>query len=107
MSRWLFRGFVALSLQAACAEDQDLLLGDSECVEQGEDCTLNALQLQALKRAEGPAAAAWSQCGGAKWKGATTCTAGNECVKVDDWYSQCRPKAGVVARREINGLTDT
>ena len=28
----------------------------------------NALQLHALKRAEGPVAADWTQCGGGKWK---------------------------------------
>ncbi|OQR84560.1 hypothetical protein THRCLA_10819 [Thraustotheca clavata] len=33
----------------------------------------------------------WQQCGGKDYKGDTACTAGNSCVKVNDWYSQCQP----------------
>ena len=100
MSRWFVRGLTAWSLHASASsisEVPDLLTGDSECLAgDGESCTLNALQLTARARgarAEGPTAAAWSQCGGKKWTGATECADGNECFKVDDWYSQCRPKA--------------
>jgi len=93
MSRWLVRGVVAWSLHMVSAEDvPELLTSDSECVSDSE-CSLNALQLNARARAEGPKAAAWSQCGGKKWEGATVCADGTECFKVDDWYSQCRPKA--------------
>ncbi|KAF5374669.1 hypothetical protein D9615_008983 [Tricholomella constricta] len=35
--------------------------------------------------------AAWSQCGGIGWTGATTCVSGNTCTYVNDWYSQCIP----------------
>ena len=54
----------------------DVIAGDSECVD--SECSLNALQLTARARAErGPTAAAWGQCGGNKWKGATECAAGS------------------------------
>ncbi|KAF4598901.1 hypothetical protein EYR38_007313 [Pleurotus pulmonarius] len=33
----------------------------------------------------------WGQCGGIGWTGPTTCVSGNECVKQNDWYSQCLP----------------
>jgi len=93
MSRWFVRGLVAWSLCTGSAEDvPELLAGDSECGADSE-CALNALQLTARARAEGPKAAAWGQCGGKQWKGATDCADGNSCFKVDDWYSQCRPKA--------------
>ncbi|KAJ8697229.1 hypothetical protein PTI98_007027 [Pleurotus ostreatus] len=33
----------------------------------------------------------WGQCGGIGWTGPTTCASGNECIKQNDWYSQCLP----------------
>ncbi|KAG9221383.1 hypothetical protein CCMSSC00406_0009832 [Pleurotus cornucopiae] len=33
----------------------------------------------------------WGQCGGIGWTGPTTCVSGNECIKQNDWYSQCLP----------------
>jgi endo-1,4-beta-xylanase len=33
----------------------------------------------------------WGQCGGNGWSGATTCTSGNSCVVVNEWYHQCQP----------------
>ncbi|KAJ7160445.1 carbohydrate-binding module family 1 protein/Glycoside hydrolase family 5 protein [Mycena filopes] len=37
--------------------------------------------------------AAWSQCGGQGWTGATTCVAGTTCTALNDFYSQCIPGA--------------
>ncbi|KAH6846947.1 1, 4-beta cellobiohydrolase [Chaetomium sp. MPI-CAGE-AT-0009] len=37
--------------------------------------------------------AAWTQCGGNGWQGATCCASGSSCVKQNDWYSQCIPGA--------------
>ncbi|EPS26366.1 hypothetical protein POX_g09330 [Penicillium oxalicum] len=39
-------------------------------------------------------AAAWAQCGGTGYTGATTCTSGYSCVFVNAWYSQCQPGGG-------------
>lgn len=33
----------------------------------------------------------WAQCGGIGWNGGTTCVNGAECLKQNDWYSQCLP----------------
>ncbi|OQR85756.1 endo-glucanase RCE3 [Achlya hypogyna] len=44
-----------------------------------------------LMAAEATEVDAWGQCGGKNYNGDTTCAAGNSCVKVDDWYSQCQP----------------
>eukprot|EP00435_Cladocopium_sp_Y103_P010966 s4451_g2.t2 len=90
-SRWIILGGVVTMLRGGAEDVPGLLNSDSECVD--SECSLNALQLNARARAEGPKAAAWSQCGGKKWEGATVCEDGSECFKVDDWYSQCRPKA--------------
>lgn len=35
--------------------------------------------------------AAWGQCGGSGWSGATTCVSGYACTKANDYYSQCQP----------------
>ncbi|KAI8634020.1 SGNH hydrolase-type esterase domain-containing protein [Xylariaceae sp. FL1651] len=35
--------------------------------------------------------AAWGQCGGQGYTGATTCVGGYSCVSVNVWYSQCQP----------------
>lgn len=34
-------------------------------------------------------AAAYSQCGGQGWTGATACVAGYQCQAQNEWYSQC------------------
>nr|AIG55475.1 secreted protein [Thraustotheca clavata] len=41
--------------------------------------------------AESAAVAVWQQCGGKDYKGDSSCTDGNSCVKINDWYSQCQP----------------
>ncbi|EQC39072.1 hypothetical protein SDRG_03280 [Saprolegnia diclina VS20] len=43
--------------------------------------------------AEASPVAVWQKCGGNGHNGETTCTAGNSCVKINDWYSQCQPNA--------------
>jgi endoglucanase len=35
--------------------------------------------------------AAFSQCAGIGWNGATTCVSGYNCVYLNDYYSQCQP----------------
>ncbi|KPM43264.1 Endo-1,4-beta-xylanase B [Neonectria ditissima] len=35
-------------------------------------------------------AAAWAQCGGSGWTGATCCVSGSTCKSVNEWYSQCQ-----------------
>ncbi|TFK43956.1 hypothetical protein BDQ12DRAFT_731910 [Crucibulum laeve] len=35
--------------------------------------------------------AAWGQCGGQGWTGATTCVSGYTCTYSSNWYSQCLP----------------
>nr|AIG56031.1 secreted protein [Achlya hypogyna] len=45
------------------------------------------------KDAQAGEVAVWQQCGGNNYKGDTTCTTGNSCVKVNDWYHQCQPVA--------------
>ncbi|KAK6522431.1 hypothetical protein TWF281_002992 [Arthrobotrys megalospora] len=40
----------------------------------------------------------YSQCGGIGYTGGTQCEYGWECVRQDDWYSQCRPAATSVPR---------
>ncbi|TDZ49557.1 Exoglucanase 2 [Colletotrichum trifolii] len=37
--------------------------------------------------------AAWTQCGGNNWSGATCCASGSSCSIVNEWYSQCIPGA--------------
>ncbi|CAJ0542371.1 Ff.00g000440.m01.CDS01 [Fusarium sp. VM40] len=39
----------------------------------------------------GKTVAAWGQCGGGNWAGATKCAAGLKCTKNNDFYSQCVP----------------
>ncbi|SPJ71043.1 uncharacterized protein FTOL_00771 [Fusarium torulosum] len=39
----------------------------------------------------GKTVAAWAQCGGGNWTGATKCGAGLKCTKHNDYYSQCTP----------------
>ena len=33
----------------------------------------------------------WGQCGGSGYTGSTFCVAGDSCIYVNDWYSQCQP----------------
>ena len=33
----------------------------------------------------------WGQCGGIGYTGSTICSAGNSCIFINDWYSQCQP----------------
>lgn len=40
--------------------------------------------------------AAWGQCGGQGWTGATTCVSGYTCKATNEWYSQCVPGTGPV-----------
>ena len=41
--------------------------------------------------------AAYAQCGGQGWTGATACVSGYHCEVQNDWYSQCVPGAGAGA----------
>lgn len=45
------------------------------------------------------AAKIYYQCGGQGWTGATQCAAGLQCVKHNDWYSQCLPANTPKSRR--------
>ncbi|RDL39051.1 Glucanase [Venustampulla echinocandica] len=38
--------------------------------------------------------AAYAQCGGVNFAGATTCISGYTCTYTNDWYSQCLPGSG-------------
>ncbi|KAF2994985.1 hypothetical protein E8E13_003806 [Curvularia kusanoi] len=40
--------------------------------------------------------AAYSQCGGKGWTGATDCVSGYQCQVQNDWYSQCVPGTAAV-----------
>eukprot|EP00929_Paragymnodinium_shiwhaense_P052443 TRINITY_DN2626_c0_g3_i1.p1 TRINITY_DN2626_c0_g3~~TRINITY_DN2626_c0_g3_i1.p1 ORF type:complete len:455 (-),score=58.81 TRINITY_DN2626_c0_g3_i1:374-1738(-) len=42
--------------------------------------------------ASGSCAAAWGQCGGNSWTGATCCVSGHICNRQSEWYSQCIPR---------------
>ncbi|KXH52329.1 cellulose-binding family II protein [Colletotrichum nymphaeae SA-01] len=37
----------------------------------------------------GATVGAWAQCGGSGYTGATACVSGFQCVKTNEWYSQC------------------
>jgi endoglucanase len=41
--------------------------------------------------------AAYAQCGGQSWTGATACVSGYHCEVQNDWYAQCVPGAGAGA----------
>ncbi|KAF3935470.1 hypothetical protein ABW20_dc0109827 [Dactylellina cionopaga] len=49
----------------------------------------------------------WGQCGGIGWTGATTCVAGNSCVYLNAYYSQCQPGAQVTSSRTTTTTTTT
>jgi hypothetical protein len=40
----------------------------------------------------------WDQCGGRGWTGPTKCK-DSQCVKIDEWYSQCQPIGGSVTSK--------
>ncbi|KAL1621104.1 hypothetical protein SLS56_009309 [Neofusicoccum ribis] len=50
-----------------------------------------ALALAAVVPSVYAQGAAYAQCGGSNWSGATTCVSGYACSKVNDYYSQCLP----------------
>ncbi|KAH6899492.1 glycoside hydrolase superfamily [Coprinopsis sp. MPI-PUGE-AT-0042] len=54
------------------------------------NCKLLAVVSLAVVAVEAQSGA-YGQCGGIGWTGATTCTSGYTCVKLNDWYSQCQP----------------
>ncbi|KAK0185490.1 glycoside hydrolase family 10 and carbohydrate-binding module family 1 protein [Armillaria mellea] len=39
------------------------------------------------------AVAVWGQCGGIGYSGSTECDAGNSCIYLNDYYSQCQPSS--------------
>ncbi|CAK4664384.1 unnamed protein product, partial [Aphanomyces euteiches] len=41
--------------------------------------------------AEDAAIDVWQQCGGKNYNGQSSCTTGNKCVKIDEYYHQCQP----------------
>jgi len=80
------------------------------CCSDGQNCTAhNMYYSQCVPRAtasvptpaptavpakpepSGRCPAAWEQCGGAAWSGATCCAGGHECTVRNPWYSQCTP----------------
>mmetsp|Transcript_26370 Transcript_26370/g.62874 ORF Transcript_26370/g.62874 Transcript_26370/m.62874 type:complete len:605 (-) Transcript_26370:63-1877(-) len=93
MVRRLIQGLCLGSLLATAGAEQvpELLVEDSECAA-NEECALNALQRHALQK-KAPVAKMYGQCGGAKWKGPTTCEDGGKCVMTNEWYAQCEPEA--------------
>ncbi|OBT90718.1 hypothetical protein VE02_00630 [Pseudogymnoascus sp. 03VT05] len=56
--------------------------------------SLSVLALAGVAAAQVPV---WGQCGGTGFTGPTVCVAGNTCVFVNDWYSQCQVGGGNVA----------
>ncbi|KAH9121555.1 hypothetical protein AeMF1_006783 [Aphanomyces euteiches] len=58
--------------------------------------------------------AVWQQCGGVAYKGDTSCTKGNVCKKINDYYSQCQPDRDVLGQptwsqcggKKYSGKTD-
>ncbi|KAL4903975.1 putative mannan endo-1,4-beta-mannosidase F [Aspergillus multicolor] len=49
------------------------------------------LSLFTLVGAAAAQSAAYGQCGGNNWSGATTCVSGYVCTYQNEWYSQCLP----------------
>lgn len=56
--------------------------------------SFSLLALAGVAAAQVPA---WGQCGGAGFTGSNVCVAGNTCVVISDWYSQCQVGGGNVA----------
>ncbi|EWG55586.1 hypothetical protein FVEG_13568 [Fusarium verticillioides 7600] len=46
-------------------------------------------QVTSTENAASAEVAAWGQCGGNNWAGATKCASGTKCIKQNDYYSQC------------------
>ncbi|KAF5529028.1 endoglucanase type F [Fusarium napiforme] len=46
-------------------------------------------QVTSAENAPSAEVAAWGQCGGNNWTGATKCASGAKCIKQNDYYSQC------------------
>jgi cytoskeletal protein RodZ len=46
-------------------------------------------QVASAENASSAEVAAWGQCGGNNWTGATKCASGAKCIKQNDYYSQC------------------
>ncbi|KAK6434858.1 hypothetical protein LTR95_008956 [Oleoguttula sp. CCFEE 5521] len=51
--------------------------------------------------------AAYSQCGGQGWSGATTCVSGYTCVRQNDYYSQCIPGTASTTAATTTRVTST
>ncbi|KAI5120197.1 hypothetical protein M0805_006303 [Coniferiporia weirii] len=47
--------------------------------------------------------AAWGQCGGIGWTGATTCVSGYACVETNEYYSQCIPSSSAPTSSSSQG----
>lgn len=45
--------------------------------------------------------------GGFSWSGATTCSSGNTCVKLNDYYSQCQPGSAATTSTTLRTNTST
>ncbi|KAF5531775.1 endoglucanase type F [Fusarium phyllophilum] len=48
-----------------------------------------AAQATSIETTASAEVAAWGQCGGNNWTGATKCTSGTRCIKRNEYYSQC------------------
>ncbi|KAF4830344.1 Exoglucanase 2 [Colletotrichum tropicale] len=51
--------------------------------------------------------AAWTQCGGNGWTGATCCASGSSCVVTNEWYSQCIPGAAASSATSTTRASST
>ncbi|KAH0431025.1 hypothetical protein CcaCcLH18_07439 [Colletotrichum camelliae] len=51
--------------------------------------------------------AAWTQCGGNGWTGATCCASGSNCVVTNEWYSQCIPGAAASSASSTTRASST
>ncbi|KAI1858950.1 hypothetical protein JX265_005781 [Neoarthrinium moseri] len=51
--------------------------------------------------------AAWAQCGGNGYSGATTCVSGYACKYVNDYYSQCQPGTAATTAATTTLATST
>ncbi|EKM78803.1 hypothetical protein AGABI1DRAFT_85704 [Agaricus bisporus var. burnettii JB137-S8] len=49
----------------------------------------------------------WAQCGGIGWTGGTTCVSGTQCVKINDFYSQCLPGSSTPTNPSPTSTTAT
>ncbi|ESZ90854.1 endoglucanase II [Sclerotinia borealis F-4128] len=51
--------------------------------------------------------AAYSQCGGIGWNGATTCVSGYVCTASNDYYSQCLPGTATLTTSKTSATSGT